>query len=89
MKRWSSNSDVHTQIENEQVDDFLQEIKSVCKKHGFSIGHEDTHGGFLIERYEDKNIDWLMAASIGHSFDKQHGRAYVQTKHGWKVAEEK
>ena len=27
----------------EQVDNFLQEIASICRKHGFSISHEDTH----------------------------------------------
>ncbi len=31
-----------------QVKAFIEEIKEVCKKYGFSIGHEDTQGAFKI-----------------------------------------
>jgi hypothetical protein len=51
----------------EQVDNFLQEIASICRKHGFSISHEDTQGAFVIEAYDETYNDWLMAASVGKS----------------------
>jgi hypothetical protein len=51
-------------VENEAVDKFLKEIEEVCKKHNFSISHEDGHGGFIIEKYKEDNIDWLNGASL-------------------------
>ena len=41
----------------------LDEIHSVCMKHGLSISHEDGHGAFIIEDYNERNIDWLFDAS--------------------------
>jgi sugar phosphate isomerase/epimerase len=56
-------------IENKEVDAFLREIVKVCKDHGFSLSHEDTHGAFIVERYDEDNIQWLMDAMIGESVD--------------------
>jgi len=56
-------------IENKKVDAFLREIVEVCKEHGFSLSHEDTHGAFVVEKYEEENIQWLMDAMIGESTD--------------------
>ena len=63
----TGDSEKRTGKEPEQVEIFLQEIVSVCKKHGFSISHEDTQGAFIIEEYDETYIDWLMAASVGKS----------------------
>ena len=41
---------------------FLLEIEKVCKKHGFSISHEDVEGGFIIQEYKDSNMEWLKSA---------------------------
>jgi hypothetical protein len=46
-----------------EMEDFLNDIKAVCEKHGLSISHEDYHGAFLIERYDENNIEWLFNAS--------------------------
>jgi len=54
-------------MENEQVDKFLQEIASSCQKYKLSISHEDTHGAFIIEAYDESNIEWLMNALFGKS----------------------
>ncbi len=45
----------------------MREIAKVCKEHGFSLSHEDTHGAFVVEKYEEGNIQWLMDAMIGES----------------------
>lgn len=45
---------------------FLDEIEQVCKKHGFSLSHEDSHGNFIVERYDDFFIDWLKKANKGY-----------------------
>lgn len=61
MQRWShEKSHDH---ENLKVDAFLVEINEVCKRHGLSISHEDSHGSFMIDNYSGELADWLMAAS--------------------------
>ncbi len=55
------------QIENDQVAAFLAEIVALCKKYGFSLGHEDTQGAFIVEKYDADNIQWLMEAVVGKS----------------------
>ena len=61
MKHWDGNTDV----ECPEIDAFLADIDAVCRKHGFSISHEDGHGGFQIEPYEDFYREWLSHASFG------------------------
>ena len=61
MKRW--NVAGRREAENEKIDAFLAEVIEVSKKHGFSIGHEDNHGGFLVHKFSQDNADWLMQAS--------------------------
>ena len=41
----------------------VKEIIVVCKKHGFSIAHEDEQGGFIIKEYEQGLAGWLAEAS--------------------------
>lgn len=63
MKRW--DADAGKFIESPQdIEAFLDDIEAVCRKHGFSIGHEDGHGGFEIEPLSDSNIEWLRNASL-------------------------
>ena len=46
----------------ERMKNFLDQIHFVCMIHGLSISHEDGHGAFIIEDYNEKNIDWLFNA---------------------------
>jgi hypothetical protein len=43
---------------------YIAEISKLSKQYGYSISHEDTHGSFIIEPYDENNIDWLKGASI-------------------------
>lgn len=61
MKRYSIKYKKY--IENNKIDKFLEEIESISKKYDLSISHEDTQGGFEIEKYKESNIDWLKSAS--------------------------
>ena len=47
----------------ERMQNFLEDIKKVCEKHNLSISHEDGHGAFIVEDYDDRNIKWLFNAS--------------------------
>ncbi len=60
MKRWSKQEG--ERVENAKIDEFLLEVIAVCKKHGFSINHEDMHGAFVIEDYDDAYDEWLKEA---------------------------
>ncbi|MBP2637778.1 MAG: hypothetical protein H6Q72_3685 [Firmicutes bacterium] len=43
---------------------FLGELAAVCKKYDLSLAHEDFQGAFLIDEYNQKNINWLMGAMV-------------------------
>ncbi len=47
--------------EVQELDKFLEEIVSVCKKHGLWISHEDGHGAFEVVR--ETTEDWIMGAN--------------------------
>lgn len=52
------------EVDRPDVDAFLAEIAEVCKRHGFSIGHEDGHGSFLVHRYDEHQVESLKGASL-------------------------
>lgn len=41
---------------------FLEDVVMVCKRHGLTLGHEDFHGAFIVEHYQEGNIKQLRAA---------------------------
>lgn len=60
MKRWAHGKGGY--IESAKIDAFIEEVLDVCKKHGFSIGHEDGHGAFEIEKFNESSSSWLRNA---------------------------
>ena len=54
----------------ERMKVFLDEIHSVCVRHGLSISHEDGHGAFIIKDYDERNIDWLFNANKHYKDNK-------------------
>lgn len=59
---YDENGD-HVEVDMpKRMRDFLEEIKSVCKKHNLSISHEDGHGAFIVDDYDEFNINWLFNA---------------------------
>jgi len=63
MKRWNNRANDRT--ENKKIDAFLAEVIEVCKKHGMSISHEDAHGAFIVEPFDEASVKWLMDAQDG------------------------
>lgn len=39
---------------------FIAEVDEVCRRHGFAIWHEDSHGAFQVGRSDDN--DWFLGA---------------------------
>ena len=49
----------------------IEEIIAVCAKHGFSLAHEDSQGGFILEKRTNEkdaayNENWLREAFVDH-----------------------
>ena len=58
--RW--NIKLNKETETPEIELFIEEIKKVYVKHGLSLAHEDCHGGFIVEKISDNNLEWLDAA---------------------------
>lgn len=50
-------------IHSKEVTAFVKEIEGVCKKHNLSISHEDYQGGFIIEPFDKKLMEWFKGAA--------------------------
>lgn len=46
----------------EEIKAFMEEILAVCKKHGIAISHEDGHGSFEFEVYDQYYENWFRQA---------------------------
>jgi hypothetical protein len=60
MKRWSVLA--RCEVENPKIDAFIEEVIAVCKKHKLSISHEDGHGAFQIDDFDERDAEWLREA---------------------------
>jgi hypothetical protein len=60
MKRW--NTKTGDKRRNKKVDKFLDEVLAVCKKHGFSISHQDRYGAFEVTKHNYDFHRWLKVA---------------------------
>lgn len=56
--------------DNPRTRAFLDAIVALSREHGLSLSHEDGHGAFMVEPFDERNADWLMAA-----FDETDGGA--------------
>ena len=61
MKNWDLNKSEEIE-QPQEMKEFIDEIIKVMKKHKLSISHEDSHGAFIIEKYDEYNIKWLKNA---------------------------
>lgn len=64
METWDCNTQKRIKTPDKQIK-FLKEIEKICKKHNLSISHEDSSGAFIIEKYNQDNIEWLKHGHIG------------------------
>lgn len=45
-----------------KMESFLKDIVAVYKKYGLSLSHEDCHGAFIVEEFDEHNVKWLYEA---------------------------
>jgi hypothetical protein len=46
----------------EEILDFFDGLEKLCRAHNISISHEDAQGGFVLEKYDQKNMEWIKNA---------------------------
>lgn len=63
MESWNSKTSEHIETPK-NIQDFFDAIDIICKEHKLSISHEDGHGAFEIEEYDEFNIKWLKNANL-------------------------
>ena len=69
-ERWDCEK--KARIAAPEIDAFIEDVLAVCRKHGMSIGHEDSHGAFeIVRRLDAECADWLRNAHIA-----EPGRTY-------------
>ena len=49
---------------------FLAELAALCKLRGFSLGHEDRQGGFVVTNHSGELEAWLLDADCGPDGDQ-------------------
>lgn len=62
-RRWVQQPSMEN-VEAPEVDAFIEELVAVCRRHGYSIAHEDGHGAFVVEPYSESNAEWLREALL-------------------------
>jgi len=63
--RWDRAN--HQDVERPDIDAFIEDLLAVCRQHGFSVSHEDQHGAFIVESFDEELARWVQQAHIGES----------------------
>lgn len=62
MKRWNSRCR-EFQESPPEVENFLNDLETLFRKHQMVLGHEDGQGNFIIEPFDYGVVDWIREAS--------------------------
>lgn len=52
------------------VVEFFNELQTLCEKYNLSISHEDSHGAFIIEDYDNAYMEWMKNAILNITKNK-------------------
>ena len=64
----------------ERIENFMKEYEELCVKHGLSLSHEDCEGGFIIDEYNQENIEWVKEAMNGFEMREQKEKEIIEIK---------
>lgn len=48
----------------ERAKAFLEAVAALSMAYNVSLAHEDSQGAFIVEPYDEGNVEWLMNADI-------------------------
>ena len=46
------------------TDNFYKDLEQLYRKYNISISHQDGHGAFILEKFDQFNLDWIKSAEI-------------------------
>lgn len=65
MDRWIYGTEGNgTFQQHDQAEAFLKDLQDVCRNHNLSLAHEDGHGAFIVEAFNEENLSWLNNAHV-------------------------
>lgn len=47
---------------------FLDDLEMVFRKWGLCLSHEDGQGGFIIQRFNERDVQWVREAQLGEDY---------------------
>ena len=72
----------------ERIKNFMKEYEELCVKYGLSLSHEDCEGGFIIDEYNQENVEWVKAAMNGFEMRERKEKEIIEIKERLKNEEE-
>ena len=73
----------------ERIKKFMKEYEELCIKHGMSLSHEDCQGAFIIDEYDEDNVEWVKSALDGFEIRERKNKDIERIKIRIKVEKEK
>jgi hypothetical protein len=72
MERWKYDSKGNGNLKScPRIDNFLSDLLALCRKHQLCIGHEDTHGSFMIHQLDENVTAWMNDADDSTAMKSQ------------------
>ena len=73
----------------ERIKNFMRDYEELCIKHGMSLSHEDCQGAFIIDEYDEDNVEWVKSALDGFEIRDRKNKEIERIKIRIKVEKEK
>ena len=73
----------------ERIKNFMREYEELCIRHGMSLSHEDCQGAFIIDEYDEDNVEWVKSALNGFEIRDRKNKDIERIKIRIKVEKEK
>ena len=73
----------------ERIENFMREYEELCVRHGMSLSHEDCQGAFIIDEYDEDNVEWVKSALNGFEIRDRKNKDIERIKIRIKAEKEK
>ena len=73
----------------ERIKNFMKEYEELCIKYGISLSHEDCQGAFIIDEYDEDNVEWVKSALDGFEIRDRKNKEIERIKIRLKDEKEK
>ena len=73
----------------ERIKNFMREYEELCIRHGMSLSHEDCQGAFIVDEYNEDNVEWVKSALDGFEIRDRKNKEIERIKIRIKAEKEK